>query len=228
MDRPTILIVSDDPSFSSAVTARWQKERLAPAFVLMGGELCLDLRSDTFDMAIAGSVNPGILEKVLHALEATGNPAILVSESMGESGQRLHEKLRIIQKNTSESWLNMLMQLAPEMLSRRNAQLLCRQLQHTCSSLQHQAELGNYIIGVRHSLNNALTSILGNSELLLLDCESMPKPAQSQLESVRNMALRIHEILQRFSSMEKELRVTEKEEERNMLTKTRSAAVGVS
>ena len=180
MDRPTILIVSDDPTFSSAVTTRWQKERVAPAFVMMGGELCLDLRSDTFDMAIIGVVNPGILEKVLHALEATGNPAILVSERMVEPGQRLHEKLRIIQKTTSEGWLDILMQLAPEVLSRRNAQLLCRQLQHTCSSLQHQAELGNYIIGVRHSLNNALTSILGNSELLLLDCESMPKPAQAE------------------------------------------------
>ncbi len=225
MDRPTILIVSDDPSFSAAVTAQWQKERVVPAFVLVGGELCLDLHADTFDMAIIGAVNSAILEKALRSVQAAGNPALLVSD-VEESGVQPMEKLRVIRKH--DGWLEVLMQMAAEMLAARNAQLLCRQLQHTCSLLQHQAALGNYMIGVRHSLNNALTSVLGNSELLLLDGGSMPQVAQSQLESIRNMALRMHEILQRFSSMEKELKVAENEEKRNMLSMFRSAAAGVS
>lgn len=233
MDHATILIVSDDPSFSSAVTARWQRERATPSFILMGGDLCHDLSSDTFDIAIVGAVNTSVLAKVLHELESVGNPTLLISETYCEENSidpRSHKKLRVVPGNkindANEDWLNGPLQLAGEMLSRRRAELLCQQLQHACVTLQRQADLGNYMIGVRHSLNNALTSVLGNSELVLLDGESMPHSAQSQLESIRNMALRMHEILQRFSSMEKELKVAEKEAERTVSSKVRAVTAG--
>jgi signal transduction histidine kinase len=232
VDHATILIVSDDPSFSSAVTARWQKERATPSFILMGGDLCHDLSSDTFDIAIVGAVNASVLAKVLRELETAANPTLLISETYNEGkilDPRPHKKLTVIRgnkANDAEDWLNGTLQLAGEMLSRRRAELLCQQLQHACVTLQRQADLGNYMIDVRHNLNNALTSVLGNSELLLLDCESMPQSAQSQLESVRNMALRMHEILQRFSSLEKELKVAEKEAERTVSSKARAVAAG--
>jgi len=60
---------------------------------------------------------------------------------------------------------------------------------------------------MRHGLNNALTSVLGNSDLLLLEPGSLSAPARAQIETIRNMALRIHEVLQRFSSLEKEMNV---------------------
>jgi hypothetical protein len=56
-------------------------------------------------------------------------------------------------------------------------------------------------------LNNALTSVLGNSDLLLLEPGTFSAPARAQIETIRNMSLRIHEILQRFSSLEKEMNV---------------------
>jgi signal transduction histidine kinase len=61
------------------------------------------------------------------------------------------------------------------------------------------------MLDMRHNLNNALTSILGNSELLLLDGDGLTEPVRLQIDTVRNMAVRIHEVLQRFSSLEKEL-----------------------
>lgn len=67
------------------------------------------------------------------------------------------------------------------------------------------------MLDMRHSLNNALTSVLGNSELLLLEPGSLSANARAQIETIRNMALRMNEVLQRFSSLEKELHVVEKE-----------------
>jgi len=60
---------------------------------------------------------------------------------------------------------------------------------------------------MRHNLNNALTSVLGNSDLLLLEPGSLSAQTRAQIETIRNMALRIHEIMQRFSSLEKEMNV---------------------
>ena len=90
-------------------------------------------------------------------------------------------------------------------------------------SLKRQATLGRYILEMRHSLNNALTSVLGNSELLLLEPETLSADARSQIETVRNMALRMHEILQRFSSLEKELTVIERQTEKANTAKAHKA-----
>jgi signal transduction histidine kinase len=63
------------------------------------------------------------------------------------------------------------------------------------------------MLEMRHSLNNALTSVLGNSDLLLLEPGSLSAQTRAQIETIRNMTLRIHEIMQRFSSLEKEMNV---------------------
>ncbi|MGZ7100354.1 MAG: hypothetical protein ACXVJ8_17925, partial [Candidatus Angelobacter sp.] len=50
---------------------------------------------------------------------------------------------------------------------------------------------------------------LGNAELLLLDADAFPASARDQLETIHQMALQIHEITQRFSSVAAEVRATE-------------------
>jgi signal transduction histidine kinase len=82
--------------------------------------------------------------------------------------------------------------------------------------------LGRYILEMRHSLNNALTSILGNSELLLLEPGSRSTDERVQIETIRDMSLRIHEVLRRFSSLDKEMNMVAK-----MTRKPRAAASGV-
>ena len=84
-------------------------------------------------------------------------------------------------------------------------------LEHELSALrllvERQAMLGRYMLEMRHNLNNALTSVLGNSDLLLLEPGSFSAKTRAQIETIRNMTLRIHEIMQRFSSLEKEMSV---------------------
>jgi signal transduction histidine kinase len=75
---------------------------------------------------------------------------------------------------------------------------------------QQLATLGEYMLELRHTLNNALTSILGNAELLLLEPGGLTADMRDQLDTIRNMSLRMHEVLQRFSSLESEMRFAEK------------------
>jgi signal transduction histidine kinase len=74
---------------------------------------------------------------------------------------------------------------------------------------QQHAALGRYMLQVRHEVNNVLTSIIGNTELLQMrDAESDPAECSDQLDTVHAMSLRLHEILQRFSSLDAEMRLS--------------------
>jgi signal transduction histidine kinase len=69
---------------------------------------------------------------------------------------------------------------------------------------------------MRHSLNNALTSIMGNSELLLLEPGKLSADVREQVETIHSMSMRVHEILQRFTSLETEMQFAEKMSHREM------------
>lgn len=79
------------------------------------------------------------------------------------------------------------------------------------TEVEHQALLGRYMLEMRHSLNNALTSILGNAELILQDPNSLSTNLKLQVETIRNMGMRMNEIMQRFSSLQKEMQLIEQQ-----------------
>jgi len=62
---------------------------------------------------------------------------------------------------------------------------------------------------MKHSVNNALTSILGNAELLLLEPGQLSAQSLQQIKTVHHMSLRLNEIMQRFSSLASEIRDAE-------------------
>ena len=62
------------------------------------------------------------------------------------------------------------------------AQRARRQLRGPNAALERQATLGRYVLEMRHNLNNALTSLLGNSELLLLEPGALSAEARPQVE----------------------------------------------
>jgi len=65
------------------------------------------------------------------------------------------------------------------------------------------------MLEMKHTVNNALTSILGNAELLLLEPGQLSAQSLQQVRTVHQMSLRIHEVLQRFSSLASEIRDAE-------------------
>ncbi len=207
MNQSTVVIISDDPEFSGAISGRWQMERGAPSFTLMTGDLCQGLSSDTFDLAVLGRVRPAFSRVNLEILEQTYKPVIWVAPA-AEASLEHPLQSRFITISPHDAWVESVVLVGAEVLRRCEATTRLRSVEQANLLLDRQAALGRYIIDMRHNLNNALTSVLGNAELLMSDDQELPPQSRVQLETIRNMALRMHEILQRFSSLEKEMTVT--------------------
>jgi len=223
LNQATALIISDDPEFSRVVMDRWQGERNAPAFTLMSAEVCRDLDADGFDLAIVGPVRPAVLPAVFNALDPAGRPVLLVCKNK-QSATGAGPDVRVLQQQ--EGWLDALVLVSVEILRLGHALARAHRAEQARKPLEQQAALGRYMLDVRHTLNNSLTSVLGNSELLVLDPGSLSTAERSQIETIRNMAVRMHEILRRFSSIEKELNAVEKQAENEARTKSRAVSAG--
>ncbi len=74
---------------------------------------------------------------------------------------------------------------------------------------ENHATLGRYMLEMKHSVNNALTSMLGNAELLLLEPGQLSAQSLAQIKTMHSMALRINEVMQRFSSLASEMQDAE-------------------
>jgi signal transduction histidine kinase len=225
VDQPTALIISDDVDFSRRITARWQGERNVPTFTLLNGDLWPRFAVDTFDVAIVSDLRREVLSVVLEPLHSTGQPIFYVCQDRS-SAQLVRDRwpgISVMLRN--ENWIEILVPVASEAVHRSRAESRARSAELACAVLERQAMLGRYMLEMRHNLNNALTSVLGNSDLLLLEPGSLSATVRAQVETIRNMALRINEILQRFSSLEKEMNVAAIQAEHDM-GKSSSVAAG--
>jgi len=224
VDQPTVLIISDDVEFSRSITARWQMERNVPSFTMLSGDLW-PRSVENFAVAIVGPLRRELLSVILEPLHSTQQPLFCVCED-GSTAQLVRQRWpRTSVLRCDENWLNVLILSAGEAVLRAGAEARARAAEEACAVLERQAMLGRYMIEMRHSLNNALTSLLGNSDLLLIEPGSLSAQARAQIETIRNMTLRIHEVMQRFSSLENEMNVVAQQVERDSC-KYRTAAAG--
>ena len=223
----TVLIISNEAEFSHAITAHWQSEPSLPTFTLMSGDLCPGLDSEGFDVAVVGGLTTSALPPIIKALEACGKPVIFIRTVDQPLPAPVNGKCRFMTLTQDDGgWLDAVVHIVSESLQASEASARIQRLTQTNSQLARDAALGRYILEMRHGLNNALTSVLGNSELLLLEPESLAPlapPVRSQIDTIHNMALRIHEIMQRFSSLEKELNVAQKQAAKEVKAKEQAA-----
>jgi signal transduction histidine kinase len=110
-----------------------------------------------------------------------------------------------------DDWLDAAETLGSEVLHRVDATSRARRAEMCADTISNQAALGKYMLDARHGFNNALTSVLGNAELLLLDTDELSERMREQIDTIHNMALRLHEMMQRFSSLEAEMYFAERE-----------------
>jgi len=201
-------------------------ERTVPTFTLLSGDLWPRFVVDIFDVAIVGELRRELLSVVLEPLHSTGQPVFCVcrNDSTAELIRERWPRISILRP--SEHWLETLVLSASEAVHRARAESRARSAETACAVLERQAMLGRYMLEMRHNLNNALTSVLGNSDLLLLEPGSHSAQTRAQIETIRNMALRIHEIMQRFSSLEKELSVVAQQAQRDSGRSYAAAAAG--
>jgi len=207
VERLTIAIISDNSAFVAAVTNRWLVEHEVPSFEVMGSESQAYASGQDFDLAVVGGLTAEVVHSVVDALKLTGKPVILVSPFNGHSPRGAN----IVVLPEIAEWPDLLFTLAQQILQRERAGDELGKLKAVNSELQRHASLGRYMLEVRHNLNNALTSVLGNSDLILLDAPELPASMRTQVETIRNMGMRMNEIMQRFSSLQKELELMEQQ-----------------
>ena len=201
MERPTILIISQQPEFVRTISSRWRQERKAPALLFN------DIQPGRFDLAIVG------LDPISESLRRTGAPIIHVSQVKTTSAG-------VISITEFDGWPDLVIAVAKQILEYQAVAFELAHLSETKSQLEGEAALGRYVLEMRHNLNNAITSILGNSELMLMDAENIPPSVRLQVETIRNMGMRMNEILQRFTSLQKEMQLAEQQQS----TKARAAS----
>lgn len=208
MTQPNVLVVCDDAEFAQALLARWQWERAIPSFTQVESDSLNGPAAPECDLALVGPVRAGRQIPVLKALEASGRSVVCLVSPPTEMIRQMFPRILFIVGPVSE---DVIVLIAVETLRRLEATARARRAEQTVAKLNHHAALGKYMLEVRHGLNNALTSVLGNSELLLMNADSYETQAREQLETIHTMSLRIHETMFRFSSLENEMQFAEKQ-----------------
>lgn len=210
LTRLSVLLLSDDAEFARTVAARWQVERQVPEITLASSDLWNRKSDARYDLAIAGFIAPG-RPSILWELNAwPARPVIYVADN-GESVAELRtEHPHVLVMTRQEGWTSNLILLASEVLRRLEALGRAHRAERKAVDSLNHAILGRYMLEMRPNINNALTSVLGNADLLLLERCGGANEAREQIRTIHSMALRLNEIMQRFSSLDSEMRAGEK------------------
>lgn len=211
MSQLKVLIFTDDPEFAHMIVARWQTERSVPSFLISCVATWEQDRNIEWDLAIVGPLSGDNPVEALRVIDYRVRPTLYVASraQLAQSVRSSHPRVLVL--NDYDGWVNAVVLLAGEALRRVDATLRARKAEQTVTTAQRHAMLGRYMLDMRHSLNNALTSILGNSELLLLEPGKVSGDVREQIETIHSMSMRLHEIIQRFSSLETEMQFAERQ-----------------
>jgi hypothetical protein len=210
----------------------------SPEFVILDEGFSRDLKGSHYDLAIADassvdkvdkndlenndlkSTNPKdksrhqLLNKRLNrdlkrSLLTAGKPAIVIHSDPTLDFYNIHGAVIDLRREPG-LWPAIAGLVGREILRRVAAESSSREAERTSVTAEAEATLGRYMVEMRTNVNNALTTVLGNAELLVHE-PGLPATVQVQADAIRNMALRLHEVFQRFSSIEKELNVAARE-----------------
>ncbi|MGA7559290.1 MAG: hypothetical protein WCF61_01190 [Terriglobales bacterium] len=236
MKRPTVLILASDPAFSREITAHWSRNsdpdsgHCEVEFTVLDQDFSSALAGSNYDLAIAdGSSEEKKKNKrqlqspnqdLKPSLAAAGKPAIIIRSGRARDFYSLHGQIIELRREPG-IWPALTALLGREIVRRRQAESSAQEAERSCAAAQAEATLGRYMVEMRTNVNNALTTVLGNAELLVHE-PGLSATVVAQADALRNMALRLHEIFQRFSSLEKELTVAARESGK----KSNTAAAG--
>ncbi len=220
-----VLIIADDADFTRNLIGRWQMERSVPAFTQVTSELWTPAVQAGYGLTVVGPIAPGRLDGILSSLEAHHALSIFVTDDGGRMQDVRAAHPRTLVFRQYDGWVDTVVLLAGEMLKRMDVLSQLRRAEQAAANDHRHATLGRYILEMRHSFNNALTSVLGNAELLLLEPGAVSAQVREQIETMHSMALRMHEIMQRLSSLEAEMNCTEKSSQNETAQLSQSYAI---
>jgi hypothetical protein len=203
-----ILIVSDDSEFVRSLVARWRMEKDPPAITAVSTGVSRQASSSGYEMIIIGPLRECT---VLPAGPAVHSDSVVCAVGDEESlrlVRAVHDAWLLLPE--CPGWTKILFSLAGEVLRRTAAETRAREAEITNLSQKRFGILGKSLLEARPGMVNALTSLLGNADLILLSEEPLPDHCRENVRTIHNMALRLNEIVQRLSSIENEMELTDR------------------
>jgi signal transduction histidine kinase len=197
-----VVLIADDAGFARDLITTWKTERGLPAITAISTDALNGIAEGNFDLAIVGPVHHKRLGSVLKLIDVGDRSVICILENPREVKILKAERPRLLAIHQHPGWVDAALLLAAECLKRLDLMARLRRAEQAALVGSRGAALGRYIMESRHDINNSLTSVLGNAELLLLDADTLPEPARDQLQTIHEMALHMHQVMQRFSSSE--------------------------
>jgi signal transduction histidine kinase len=205
----SVLILTDDSEFARLLTSCWRTERRSPAITVLDLQVWQAQHPGVYDLTVIGPIAEENLSAILSRLSSSA-ATILCNASSSHEIQQLRSRYpRLVHIPLREDWAQTLLLVAGESLRRVEASHVARQALSQAARSEGDAVLGRYMLEMKHSINNALTSILGNAELLLLEPGQLSAQSLQQIKTVHHMSLRLNEIMQRFSSLASDIRDAE-------------------
>jgi len=205
----SVLILSDDREFARLLTACWHVERQLPELSVVTSDFWSNQAASAADLVVIGPVHEGKLAEILRTMPPA-TAVILCAPSDAKELSALRKKYpRLLHVPLREDWAQVVLLVAGESLRRAEALRMAKKADERAALNASQAVLGRYMIDMRHSVNNAMTSLLGNAELLLLEPGELSAQSLAQIKTIHTMAMRINEVMQRFSSLASEMKEVE-------------------
>jgi signal transduction histidine kinase len=205
----SVLILTDETEFARTVAGCWQAQRKSPDITVLNSKLWRDYDATAHDLIVVGPISGRKHLEILRSLDHEPAVILCISADARESEELRARYPRVLHVQQREDWTHTLLLLAGETLRRMEALNVARQAEREAAKYQHLATLGRYMTDMKHSVNNALTSMLGNAELLLLEPGQLSSQSLGQIRTIHSMAIRMNEIMMRFSSLASEMREAE-------------------
>jgi signal transduction histidine kinase len=223
-----VLIVAHSPAFAQSLMDRWQRNPIAPTFAVMSSNdqsAHNGVPHKACHMVIVEGAALHSYRTMLQRLDTVGTPILCALPLPSAKSERRNghaadpvvlspnadnlrkEFPRMITLDLADrdSGLDIVITVALEILKRLDAVLRARKADVESNSQSSQLALGKYVADSMHGFNNALTAVLGNAELLMLDVAGFSPQIQEEIEAIHSNAIRLHEMMQRFSSLEAEI-----------------------
>jgi len=201
--RSRVVIVSDDREFARALMARWQAERHVPEITLTPSDVWTSASASGYPLVIVGPLRPGKILSILRAVDfSTAAVYVVGDEACVAAVKTEYPELPVLLRQAG--WVDTVVLLANEGLGRAEASA-------RAARAERIVMLGRYMIEMRHSINDALTSLIGNADILLADQGRVSPRNLDQVKTIHAMALRLNEIMQRLSSVAVEMQKAEQE-----------------
>jgi hypothetical protein len=203
-----ILIVSDDSEFVRSLVSRWRREKDSPSITAVSTGVSRQASSSGYELIVVGPLRECATLPQGPALHPDSVVCAVGDEKSLKVVRAAHSTWILLPEYPG--WTKILFSLASEILRRTAAETRAREAEIANLSQKRFGILGKSLLEARPGMVNALTSLLGNADLILLSEEPLPDHCRENVRTIHTMALRLNEIVQRLSSIENEMELIER------------------